>query len=282
MKKVVLLFGLFVFISCTNSKLISYKNNFKKTKTQAEFVYLKIKEDSTLTDEKSNNKAFIETLVGAEIINQIVKIPDYVGKIIENNKVKYTQMYMARNSIDFPLIDSIRIEKGKESIFVKRLKLGEIELIRKISINDSIFDAIKLNFTPKNLNNGFMLFKFNPENSNINFTKAKTTKSYPFVNLRIVIKGFYIDNDGNGITENEVVSKEMIIPFKNAANFKEFLNGIEIYSTPFKIQNLMALEIEVNETNPYYIKLEEIDSKFDENSNELTEILKRLLKTEEE
>ena len=91
-----------------------------------------------------------------------------------------------------------------------------------------------------------------------------------------------IDNDGNGITENEVVSKEMIIPFKNAANFKEFLNGIEIYSTPFKNQNLMALEIEVNETNPYYIKLEEIDSKFDENSNELTEILKRLLKTEEE
>ena len=52
-----------------------------------------------------------------------------------------------------------------------------------------------------------MLFKFNPENSNINFTKAKTTKSYPFVNLRIVIKGFYIDNDGNVVLANDACTK---------------------------------------------------------------------------
>jgi len=279
MKNLVLLSSLLMLFSCTSSKLISYGNDFEKTKTQAEFVYLEIEEDTTLTKD-SSNKAFIETLVGAEIINQIVKIPDYVGKIIENNKVKYTQMYMARNSITFPLIDSIKTKKGKDSIV--KVTLQNLNLIRKISINDKISEAIKLSFSSKNLNNGFMLFKFNPNESIINFTKAKTSKSYPFINLRVVIKGFYIDNDGNGITENEVVSKEMIIPFKNSTNFKEFLNKINIYSTPFKIQNLMAIEIEVNETNPYHIKLEEIDSKFDENSSELTEILKRLLKIEEE
>jgi hypothetical protein len=280
MKKIVLFICLITFVSCSSSKLNSYGKNFEKTKTQAEFVYLEI-EKSAVKITETKDKAFVKTLIGSEIINQIVKIPDYIGKIIENNKVKYTQMYMAQNSITFPLIDSIKTLSGKDSIFTKRITLPKVKLIRKISINDTVFEAIKLNFIPVNLNNGFMVFKFNPEKSNINFTKAKTTKSYPFVNLRVIIKGFYIDNDGKGISENEVVSKEMIIPFKNSTNFKEFLNEIEIYSSPFKIKNLMALEIEINETNPYHIKLEELDKKYDENSSELAEILRRLLKPEE-
>ena len=199
-----------------------------------------------------------------------------MGKIIKNNKKKYKQNYTARNSITFPITDTVN-----KVVIIKNLPI--IHLTRKIFISDSLNTALKLRFNPINLKNGFMLFQFDSEKSLMEYTKAKTTKNYPFINLRIIIKGFYIEKDGNSISENEISSKEIIIPVKNGMKFSDILSEKEnIYSSPFKIQNLMALEVTVNEINPYYIKLEELETKSDENSDELTGLIRRLIKKDED
>ena len=271
----ILLFISILITSCSSTKLNSYNEKYVKKPTQAEFTFLSI-EKETETEMLGQLDTRFKSTITTEAINQIIKIPEYVGKIIKNNRKKYKQEYFARNSIKFPLIDKIEDNK----LNVKSLPI--LTLTRKVFIKDTLKTALKLRFKPHNLKNGFMLFKFDAENSKINLTKAKIKKSYPFVNLNITIKGFYIDLAGDNITESEISSKEMIIPFKNGIDFSQLLNNQEIFSSPFKIQNLMAIEILVNETNPYFIKLEELESKSDENSEELTELIRRLLEKKED
>ncbi|WP_298880706.1 hypothetical protein [uncultured Polaribacter sp.] len=275
MKKIIILFFTILLSSCSSTKLNSYDSNFIKRKTQAEFVHLNIiKKETPETLEINKN---FSTAITGEIINQIIKIPDYVGKIIKNNKKKYKQNYSARNSITFPITET----NNNDIVTIKNLPI--INLTRKVFIEDSLYTALNLRFNPINLKNGFMLFQFDSDKSKIKYTKAKTTKNYPFVDLRIEIKGFYIEKEDTSISENEITSKEIIIPFKNGMKFSDILTAKEkIYSSPFKIQNLMALEITVNETNPFYIKLEELETKSDENTEELTELIRRLIKNDDE
>ncbi len=264
-----------LFFSCSSTKLNSYNSKFVKQSTQAEFIHLSIEKDNSVDISGQFNTLF-KSSITTEAINQIIKIPEYVGKIIKNSKKKYKQEYSAKNSITFKLAKKI----NDGSIEIKNLPV--LNLTRKVYIKDTLKTALELKFKPVNLNNGFMLFQFDSENSKINLTKAKIKPSYPFVNLSVTIKGFYIDLKDNNITENEISSKEIIIPFKNGIDFSKLLNNNKIYSSPFKIQNLMAIEISVNETNPYYIKLNELETKSDENSEELTELIRRLLEKKEE
>jgi hypothetical protein len=276
MKKIILLLAVFSLISCSTTKLNSYgkinNNSYQKIKTQAEIISLKITSvNYNLNGGVNNNR--VESLSSFSlsdlIIEQVLKIPDYIGKIIKDRKKKYTQNYKTKTTLDF-----LTGPYKKESI----IKLPKLDFRRKIFTADTTTNnknAIQLEFIPKPINDSLFVFKL--DTININYTKAKTTKKYPFVNLIIEIKATYYEKDDNGVyNEKEYTAQSIKLPVKNGLNLNTMIDEYPIYSDPFKINDLRMIEITVTETNPYYIKLEELETNLTENKGDLTTILTKL------
>jgi len=267
MKKVVVVILGMLVISCSTSKLKSYgkrgNDHYATFKTQAEFTSLKVnlyKESENIAAEK----AFISGFYGI-ILDQLVKIPSYVKKGIKNTKKKYTQKYTAHNSLTF--------NTNKDS-------LPSLELHRKIfyNKNDETINEVAsiIKFIPIHIDNN-PLFVFKLDSIKMNYTKAKTTKKDPFVNLVIEIKATYSEKDLNGkLVAKEYQSKNIVLPVRNGVNFNDILNDHAIYSSPFKIEGLKNIEVTVTETNPYFLKLEELESIVSDNEEDLSSFFKEL------
>jgi len=258
--------GLFV-ISCSTSKLKSYgkkgSNNYATFKTQAEYTSLTI-ETYKKSEDKISAQAFVSSFYGI-ILDQIVKIPSYIQRGIKNSKKKYTQTYTAHNSLTF--------ETNTDS-------LPSFELQRKIFYNkngktiNEIASTMK--FIPIHIDND-PLFVFKLESINMKYTKAKTRKKYPFVNLVIEIKATYLEKGTNNkLVAEEYISKNIILPVRNGVNFNDILDDHAIYSSPFKIHGLRNIEVTVTETNPYFLKLEELETMVGDNEQDLSKFFEEL------
>lgn len=281
MKKLILIFTtIFIITSCSTTKLNSYGENYKKIKTQAELVSLKISDTiftgNAIITQANNSNSFniLGNIISSDlIINQLEKIPSYINRIIKDSKKKYTQNYNANNTLTF--------KTGFENDI---LKLPNLDFRRKIFYDNKQADAIKIKFSPHPINgkkfkNTDTLFVYKLNDIIINYTKAKTTKNYPFVDLNIEIKAKYYEKDSdNKISEKEYTSSNINLPVKNGIIFDRFIIDYPIYSKPFKINNLKMVEIKVIETNPYYLKLEELESNLTENKEDLSGLFKELSK----
>lgn len=268
MKKVFFIGVILILYSCGSNKLVSYNDKFKKVPTQAELVTLNISEFKPETQNTSTILS-IKRLEDAKILNtlidQIPKIPQYVGKIIKNSKKKYNQSYKARNTIAYEIINS------KDSTVI----LPKLELERRIFIQGLKKDttAIKISLTPQYLDNGLFVFKL--EEIKMNYSKAKIKAKYPFVNVSVSIKGIYIQEKDNKLEEVEVDTKEIIFPIKHGESILSEMK-INLFSDPLKIKNLRAIEVSVGETNPFFVKLEELEDNLDENKDLLDDLLKTI------
>ena len=278
-----IILGLFI-ISCSTSKLKSYgeneHDNYATIKTQAEYTSLKID-----IYKKTENKILAQTFVSGFygiILDQLVKIPSYIKKGIKNTKKKYTQTYTAHNSLTFSNGESV-YTSPPDTIF----RLPSLELQRKIFYNkngetiDEMASTIK--FIPVHIDND-PLFVFKLEPIIMKYTKAKTTKKYPYVNLVIEIKATYLEKDANDkLVAKEYQSKNIVLPVRNGVNFNDILNDYDIYSSPFKIEGLRSIEVTVTETNPYFLKLEELQTMVGDTEEDLSVFfgeLAKLLKKE--
>ncbi|WP_299124063.1 hypothetical protein [uncultured Winogradskyella sp.] len=274
MKKILLsLFTISLLMSCSTTKLNSYgtvnSNAYQKIKTQAELAHLEItKASSPRTIAMSSID--ISGISGTElIIEQLLKLPDYLGKIIKDRKKKFTQTYKAKNTLDF----ETEVANSKKSYDIN---LPELNFSRKIFSKSIETNALELSLTPKLIDEK-SLFVFKIIDVNMTYTKSKSTKKYPFVNLNIVIKCTYYDKqDDSSFVEKTHTANSIVVPFKNGLDFGSVYNGINIYSDPFKVQGLKTIEVEVTEINPYYLKLEEMETNLTENKDDLSTILTKL------
>ncbi|MFK5878808.1 MAG: hypothetical protein QM478_04840 [Flavobacteriaceae bacterium] len=280
-----IILGLFI-ISCSTSKLKSYgekeSDKYATIKTQAEYTSLKIdlykESENTVTEEYS-----ISGFYGI-ILDQIVKIPSYIQRGIKNRKKKYTQKYAAHNSLTFETVKYAKRDTNKKNpIFT----LPSVKLKRKIFYNkngETINEvASTIKFIPIHIEND-PLFVFKLASIDMKYTKAKTTKKYPFVNLVIEIKATYLEKDANDkLVAKEYKSKNIVLPVRNGVNFNDILNDHNIYSSPFIIEGLRNIEVTVTETNPYFLKLEELQTMVGDNEEDLSNFfgeLSKLLKKE--
>lgn len=278
MKHTVLIVTIFLLLcSCSTTKLNSYgrigEKSYKKIKTQAEFVHLNIskqiyKDKSYKAD---TSKIGLESFITSElIIEQILKIPDYLGKIIKDRKKKYTQTYLARNTVPF------KTEMIKNETEVK-LHLPKLKLTRTIFTNFKETNnkkAIEIEFDAVAIDDSLFVFRLADVKSG--YTKAKTTEKYPYVNLLIDIKGFYYDQLNGKIKEQAYSAKTIVVPVRNDKDTKELYDSFEVYSDPFKIEGLKIIEIKITEINPYHLKLEELESNFTANEEDINNLLKKL------
>lgn len=263
--------------SCSTTKLNSYgkigNKSYQKIKTQAEFVHLKIREHRTaaLTTVDDENNIGLENFEPSGLlIEQLLKIPDYLGKIIKDRKKKYTQTYTARNTLSF--------KTGViENDSAKSLVLPELELTRTILTNNKETNgksAMQIQFDALPIDDS--LFVFSLKDIKSSYTKAKTTEKYPYVNLLIEIKGTYYNPVNGKIKEQSQESNTIIVPVSNNIPAKKLFKSLEIYSDPFKITGLKTIEVKITEVNPYHLKLEEMENNLTANQEDINNLLQKL------
>ncbi|MFD1064037.1 hypothetical protein ACFQ1Q_12340 [Winogradskyella litorisediminis] len=256
--------------SCSSTKLNSYginkENNFEKIKTKADFNYLKITSSDITIPNRADINPDSNGFVSDILVSQLLKLPDYIGKIIKDRKKKFKQNYSAKNTLDF-----------KTNHTDTTVSLPELEFERSIfieNVNDKN-QALKLNFNPVLIDDKMFAFKL--DDAILSYSKAKTTSKYPFVTLNIIIKCSYFDKESGGIdSEKEIASQNMVIPIGINQKFKTVYNDVVLLSDPFEICGLKTIEIEITEINPYYLKLDELETNLNENSENLTDILTKL------
>ncbi|MBO3116245.1 hypothetical protein J4050_05765 [Winogradskyella sp. DF17] len=278
MKHTVLIVTIFLLLcSCSTIKLNSYgkigEKSYQKIKTQAEFVHLKITEHRTsaLTNVDEENNISSESFdPSGLIIEQIVKIPDYLGKIIKDRKKKYTQTYTARNTVPFKtgVIDN---DTG-DSIALPKLELTRTIFTNAKETNNK--SAMRIQFDAIPIDDS--LFVFSLKDIKSSYTKAKTTEKYPYVNLLIEIKGTYYSLVNGKIKEQAQDANTIIVPVRNHTDTKELFKNSKIYSDLFKIDGLKTIEVKITEINPYHLKLEELESNLSANQEDINNLLQRL------
>ncbi len=243
------------------------KNSVKTVETKSDYTILKIEKQDKISQETKNNSANIQASLVPFLVGQIPKIPQYISKIVENNKKKYVAEHNAKNSVDF-----------KTDEFIPSLTF---ERYINTTTNDNVL-ATKIVLKPKIVQDKYLAFYI--DTISLPYSKAKLKNDYTHLVLLIEITAIYgeIEND-KSIKKTEVKSSSLKIPVNVASN-KEVLPVLkENLSDTFTLNNILEISVKVTETNPFKIKLEKIESFIANNNEDLSGLfseISKLLKKE--
>ncbi|MBC8756632.1 hypothetical protein H2O64_18310 [Kordia sp. YSTF-M3] len=269
------LFTFLAFISITFNISAQEKNyqitgnKINVVKAQSEYITLEItKGPDKLAAIKNPKFASLATGVLVPfIIDQIPKVPEYFSKILKGQKKKYVATYSAKNTV----------------IFDSSKKLPIVTLTRYIN-NPSENEACKIVLKPQEIINEN--FSFKVDQATIKFSKAKIKKDYTHLILLIEISVTYdTSSKENGTlktSKTEVKSSTLKIPVSMSTGTTLNSKINEQLSDAFPIDNILEISVKVTETNPFKVKLEEIESVVEDFKEPIADFFKKLGESLEE
>lgn len=209
-------------------------NNIIVKKTKSEFTTLKIT--------KNAPKGALKAV--PLLASLVEKAPEYIAKIIANNKKKYVAEYSAKNTVDF---------------ITNTNALPSLTIERYINTTDNKTElATKIELEPKIVHGQFLAFYINK--ASLQYSKAKLKKNYNHIILLIEVTATYATlQEDKTLKKTEVTSSPLKLTLDIASgksinpNFK--VNLSDVFST----DNILSFSVKIIETNPYKIKLEKIE-----------------------
>lgn len=282
MKKFTLLLTLLFINTIVFAQLKNYTikdNAVVKEKAISEETQLKITESHTIfekTIEKSNvgpEEFEIAAVSGVAtaLIGLVSNLPSYANQILERRKKQFQAEYNAKNTNS--LLTTIKESDG--SITLKAI-LPKLNLIRSFyNTKNEKKPAMSLTLEPNILQKKYLAFSL--KDLNLNYSKAKITKGYNFVNLLITVKVIYTKEKSKTNEKLEMISKPLIIPYSLHPNFTFNNSEYESYYTDmFPIENIIEIEVKVEEINPKKIKIEELQKVLTDNKDDIKKVLEAI------
>lgn len=268
--KIILVLGLLLVFNCKSTKNYKYSDSAKKVekeKSISESTLLQISMESVkYIPVETDTSETLENLIETEVIGLISNIPSYINQVLEKEKKKYTGTYKAKNSLSQQIkIDSPNIVLPELTLTRSFIKKGDI------TNNNAMKLVLKPHSMPSNR------FAFIVDTLILNYSKAKLTKKYPFVNLLIEITATTVNNKNDKSTKK---ANPMVIPYKVGDNswFKK-ADYTTYFSDTFSIKSIIEFEVQVTEINPKKVSLESLEKILTDNKNDLSKLFKAISDT---
>jgi len=234
-------------------------NTVKKVPVLSDYTLLNIQQ---INFNASQQNSVLSKGSGVEILaGLITNLPKYVIQIIKGNKKKYMAEYEARNTLT----------SWGNDIYPKLI------LSRYINTSNKSDDlSAHIEILPKKTQKDF--FAFYVDNASVKYSQAKIKKGYTHLILLIEITAVYGEKDDNGsiVNKKEITSKPIRIPITVGSNQPISSNLKSTLSETFQTANLMEVRVKVTETNPFKIRLDQLQTTLEDNGELLGDIFSKL------
>ncbi len=283
MKQSLLILTFIFFGAKSYSQIKNYKfdnGKIEKERTISEETVLEIS-DSEISYTKivkaDNSDTQVLGTVGfsgvtTAVIGLISSLPEYTNQILEKRKKQFHVEYNAKNSFQTqPIITIVSDTTSSITSY-----LPELILTRSFYDKDlNKKEAVKLVLAPNILQNKYMAFSL--EDLKMNYSKAKITDKFSFINLMITVKLIYTEKASEVNEKKEITSKPLIIPYSLNPNFNFDKNKYKSYFTDmFPLENIIEIDIKVEEINPKKIKIEDLQKILTDNNEDIKKILEAI------
>lgn len=260
--KTIIFTTLLTFISisfCAQNKNYTIENEkVKQIRIKSDFTNLSIVKHNTNT---FTPKSFVASAILPFVTGQIQEIPKYITKVLKRNKKKYTADYSAKNVVTFNTNQHILPKLTVERFINFGNKTGE--------------PASRIILVPEIVQNKY--FSFYVESANVNYSKAKLKNGYSHLVLLLEISITYdkLSKDKN-VEKTEIKSTALKVPIdvKSLTNINSEIN--KNLSDIFPIENILEISVNVVETNPYRLKIEELESVLSDFDEPIADFFKKI------